>query len=282
LKRAAGFCLVALILVAVVFAFRPGASALDQDRTQIAAESSANHPAGTDALGRDRLVRVSAALLLCLSLSTMAAVLATGTAACIALSAAHANDTLAKAILFFSDSLLALPGLFLLMIVRASLPLGQSSSMTAIITFLLLAVLGWPMMVRTIHAEIIKHRQSGWAFYCIASGLSRTRIFSAHMFAHLLPLLRTHFLICLPAFLVAEANLGALGLGIPDPLPSWGGMLNELATSSLAGGGNWRYLPAALLLCLLVLFELLTMDSKNSSGMLGNSNDLIPTKESSC
>lgn len=264
MKRIVSIVLLGLIAIALVAALRPGASALYQNRTQIDAGATYAHPAGTDDLGRDRLDRVAEALLLCLSLSAAAAALATGMAAAIALAAAHAEDFFASAILLASDSLMALPGLFLLMMVRASLPLGLSASVTSAITFLLLTLLGWPIMVRTIYAEILKHRESDWAFYCTAAGISPRRTFFTHMLAHLVPLLWTHFLICLPAFLTAEANLGSLGLGIPDPLPSWGGMLNELANSSLAGGSGWRYLPAVLLILILVLFELLTLKRKTS------------------
>lgn len=264
MKRIALLLLGALIILSAIVVVRPGSSGLAQDRSEISTGTSPNHPVGTDQIGRDRLTRIAEALLLCLSLSAMAAILATGIAAAIALSAAHTEGFIAKAILFLSDAALALPGIFLLMIVRASLPLGLSASSTAVITFLLLAALGWPVMVRTIYAEIIKHRESDWAFFCVASGLTRSRIFLAHMLSHISPLLRTHFLICVPAFLVAEANLGALGLGIADPLPSWGGMLNELASSSLVRGSNWRYLSAILLPVLLMLFELITMRSKNA------------------
>jgi peptide/nickel transport system permease protein len=63
------------------------------------------------------------------------------------------------------------------------------------------------------------------------------------------------FLICVPAFLVAEANLGALGLGIAPPLPSWGGMLLELDNSALLARSEWVYLPIVLLIAVLLLLE---------------------------
>jgi ABC-type dipeptide/oligopeptide/nickel transport system permease subunit len=68
-------------------------------------------------------------------------------------------------------------------------------------------------------------------------------------------LLVPQFLLCIPAFLVAEANMGALGLGIAEPLPSWGGMLMELDNSAMLARSGWVYFPIALLVGLLLLLE---------------------------
>jgi ABC-type dipeptide/oligopeptide/nickel transport system permease subunit len=80
---------------------------------------------------------------------------------------------------------------------------------------------------------------------------------------HLRPLLLPQFLICIPVFIVAEANLGALGLGIGEPLPSWGAMLLELDNSALLARTHWVYLPIVLLVLVLVLLESLTSDEEN-------------------
>ena len=255
--------LLLLLAASLVIAGRGPGAAL-QNRSEIDAPASRAYLAGTDELGRDRLKRTAVALLLCLVLASAAALVATLLAAAVALAAAYANAMFSTAILLLSDSLLAVTGLFLLMLVRASLPLNLDAAATAVLTFLLIAILGWPLMVRTLVAEIRRHRSSSWMFHCQASGLSPRTIFLRHMAVQLRPLLVTHFLLTIPAFLVAEANLGVLGLGVPEPLASWGGMLAELAESSLRGGSAWRYLPAALLVAVLVLLELSGLDPSSA------------------
>lgn len=252
--------LLLLIAASLVIAGR-GPSAALQNRDAIDAPASHAYPAGTDELGRDRMKRTAQALLLCLLLASAAALTATLIAAAVALAAAYANAAFSTAILLLSDSLLAVPGLFLLMLVRASLPLNMGAAATAVLTFLLIAILGWPIMVRTLAAEIRRHRSSSWMLHCKAAGLPPRTIFLRHMAVQLRPLLVTHFLLTIPAFLVAEANLGVLGLGVPEPLASWGSMLAELAESSLRGGSAWRYLPAALLIAVLLLLEFAGLDS---------------------
>lgn len=259
--RWAARALLLTLLAASLLIVSRGAGGALQNRSEIETGASSAHPAGTDELGRDRMERNAEALLLCLSLASGAALAATAMAAVVALAAAYTVPPVSTVILLLSDSLLALPGLFLLMLVRASLPLDLGAGTTAALTFLLIALLGWPLMVRTLAAEISRHRTSAWMLYCRAAGLSSRDIFRRHMLVQLRPLLATHFLLTIPAFLVAEANLGVLGLGVPDPLASWGGMLAELAQSSLRGGSAWRYLPAGMLIAVLVLLELAGLDS---------------------
>lgn len=259
MKWIARALLLLLLAASLLILWRGNGSAL-QERNEIDAPSSRAHPAGTDDLGRDRLQRNAEALVLCMSLAAGAALLATGIAAAVALAAAYLHRPFSTAVLLLSDSLLAVPGLFLLMLVRASLPLSLHPGTTAVLTFGVIALLNWPLMVRTIAAEIQRHRSSAWMRYCHASGIPPRTIFSRHMLVQLRPLLVTHFLLTVPAFVVAEANLGVLGLGVPDPLASWGGMLNELAQSYLSGGSAWRYLPALLLIVVLVLLDLAGLD----------------------
>jgi peptide/nickel transport system permease protein len=79
-----------------------------------------------------------------------------------------------------------------------------------------------------------------------------------------MPLAWAQFLITAPAFLLAEANLGLLGLGIPEPAPSWGGMLRELADLPGAVAHPWIFAPAILLFLVVSCCHLLVSADKQT------------------
>ena len=246
-------CVLALGAVLVVAASRWGYAV--QDREFVNVGTVAGHVVGTDDLGRDRAVRVAVALLVSLAGSVAAAVVATAVGAGVGVGAGFASSGMARVLLYGSDLLLTLPWLFLLMIVRAALPLNLAPAASAALTFVMLGALGWPVFARVNYARTRSVRGSEWMVNARAGGLQPWRMAWAHVLPHLRPVLLAQFLVYLPVCITAEANLGTLGLGISEPLPSWGAMLLALKSTAALSGTRWVYLPLALLVGLLLLLE---------------------------
>ncbi len=236
-----------------------------QDRDAIMAPRTAEHPAGTDELGRDRAVRVATAVLIGIAGATAAAAVTTAIAASFGLFAAFSAQPVAFLLMLVSDAFLSLPWLFLLMMARSQLPLTASPLQTALATFLVLAAFGWPACARAIYRGALSLRSAGWMIQGHANGLKPRQLIRLHIVPHLRPLLLPQFLICVPAFIVAEANLGALGLGVGEPMPSWGAMLLELDNSALVARSHWVYLPIAILVALLLILESFTSEVETNA-----------------
>lgn len=96
-------------------------------------------------------------------------------------------------------------------------------------------------------AAVKRQLGSEFVLFARAGGCSGWRVAAVHVLPNLLPLACAQFLVTVPAFLLAEANLGLLGLGIAEPIPSLGGLLREL--ENLPGAAHpWMFAPALLLL----------------------------------
>lgn len=264
MRVVAAILLIIMTAAAAVVASRSHWSYAAQDRQAISAEASPTHPLGTDELGRDRAVRVAVALLIGVAGSAAASALASVIAVGLGTSAAFAPTWIGRGVLYFGDLFLTLPWLFLLMMVRSALPLSLPAMQSAGLTFLLLGLLGAPAFLRVHHARTAALRRADWLLQARASGLRRWQV-ARQIFPHLRPLVLTQFLLYVPACLIAEANLGTLGLGISEPLPSWGSMLQALQNSAFLNNSRLVYIPMAILVVVLTLLEFLLFNPKEAN-----------------
>ncbi len=244
-----------LLAVAAGILLRSPHGYADQDRDAIASSATKSHPAGTDELGRDRASRISLALLLGLAGASCASAVSGALALGLGAWAASAPAWLSRLVLYGADLFVTLPWIFLLMLVRSALPLTLPPMQSGSVTFLLLAVLGAPAFLRLNFEKIKTLLRADWLLQARASGL-RSRQIGRQLLPHLRPLVLTQFLLYIPACLVAEANLGQLGLGLGEPLPSWGNLIASLQSASMTTSSRLIYLPVAILVLVLTALEL--------------------------
>jgi len=226
----------ALVVVTVIAiasfggSLSPAFDAARQDRDHVSAGPSADHWLGTDALGRDRLARLLHATRLSLVLAPAAAALSVLLALFFGAVPGFLGGTSERAAKAVVDVMLSVPWLFLLLMVRAALPLNCSPAVSATITFLMLGLLGWGVPARVLMARARKLRQSEFVLLARGSGVSPGHLLCVHVMPNLRPVLTAQLWIAVPAFILAEANLSLLGLGVQEPLPSLGSLLRELET----------------------------------------------------
>jgi ABC-type dipeptide/oligopeptide/nickel transport system permease subunit len=219
------------------------------------AAPSLHHLLGTDALGRDRMARTLYGTRVSLLLAPAAALLSTMLAALMGGFAGYLGGIWQKISMAVTDLFLSLPWLFLLITVRAMLPLNVSPSTSVIVTFALLGILGWASAARVVCAGAAGMRDSDFILLARASGVSRSRIIAIHVLPNLRPVLLAQFWLSIPIFILAEANLGILGLGVAEPLPSWGSLLRELEDLAIFPGAYWRLVPLLLLIVVVTSFQ---------------------------
>lgn len=221
------------------------------------APPSRQHLLGTDELGRDRFSRMLYGTRVSLLLAPAAALLSTVLAGFIGGLAGYLGGRWQRAAMAGTDLFLSMPWLFLLIMVRAMLPLNVSPFTSVLVTFLLLGLLGWAASARVLCAGAATIRNSDFVLQARASGIRGARLLALHVLPNLKPVLYAQFWISIPVFILSEANLGILGLGVAEPLPSWGSLLRELEGLSNLSGEVWKFVPLLLLILVVTCFQVL-------------------------
>ncbi len=228
-----------------------------QYREATDAPPSRTHWLGTDELGRDRFARVLYGTRISLLLAPAAALLSTLLAAFIGGLAGYLGGAWERMAMAVTDLFLSLPWLFLLITARALMPLNVSPLFSVLATFILLGLLGWTSAARVLCTSSGALRTSDFVRQARAAGISGTRLFWIHVVPNLRPVLYAQFWISIPVFILAEANLGILGLGVAEPMPSWGSLLRELEGLVSVGEEPWKFVPLILLVIVVTSFQLL-------------------------
>jgi len=201
-------------------------------------------PLGTDALGRD----VAARLLLGARASIGVAFLATLGAlllgAVIGGVAGYVGGAVDEVLMRATEVVLVLPVLYVVLALRASLPLVLPPFTLFVILVVVLALVGWPTVARGVRGIVANEAAREYAVAARASGAGPWRILWRHLLPASFSFLGTQALLLVPAFIVAEATLSYVGLGFAPPVPSWGNMLQDAANARAISEFPWMLAPA--------------------------------------
>ncbi len=216
---------VALVVVALLwvvaacspfFSERAGAIRLDQRLLP----PSAAHPFGTDDLGRDLLARVVAATPISLAIGLVAAAVALGVGFAVGATAGWMGGGVDLVLSRLIEVVLCFPVLFLLLALAAFLPPSP------VMLVLAIGLTAWPGDARYARAEIMKLKELDYARAARAGGATTPRILARHLFPNALAPLIVSAAFGIGWAILAEAALSFLGVGLPAPAVSWGGILS--------------------------------------------------------
>jgi peptide/nickel transport system permease protein len=181
---------------------------------------SGQHLFGTDDLGRDLFARVLAATPLSLTIGLTAAAVSLLVGFAVGAVAGYFGGVTDLVLSRVMEVVLCFPVLFLLLALAAFLP---SSAATIILA---IGLTTWPGDARYARAEILKARDLDYTRAARAAGASPGRI----LWRHLLPNVTAPLLVSagfgVAWAILAEAALSFLGVGLPPPATSWGGILS--------------------------------------------------------
>lgn len=218
------------------------------------------YPMGTDELGRDVLARVLAGTRTSLIVVVLGVALYAVLGFTIGALAGVLGGWIDSMLMRFSEFVLALPALYLVLALRALLPMRVSFAKTLFLMVGTIAAVAWPPLARGVRGLILQLKNSTYIEAARSLGGTPAHIFLRHMLPSLIPFALAQLAVAAPVFLLGELVLSFLNVGFRDTGESWGSMLRSLKDTRVITDFWWNLLP--LFMVFLALLSLNTLCSR--------------------
>ncbi|AIY85952.1 MULTISPECIES: ABC transporter permease [unclassified Thermotoga] len=155
----------------------------------------------------------------------------------------------------FSEIIMSLPGFYLLILLRSLLPLDIPSTQVYVLLVFILSFIGWAGRARVIRGMVLSIKQREFVEAARALGFPDTRI----LFRHVLPNTASYLIVAatlaIPGYILGEASLSFLGLGIREPSASWGLMLAQAQNVTYMTKYPWLLIPGIFIFITVLSFN---------------------------
>jgi peptide/nickel transport system permease protein len=199
---------------------------------------------GSDGYGRDLLSRVLFGGQTSLLAGLIGAGLTLSIGLCIGAAAGFWGGWKDEALMRVAELFLALPWIYLLFAMRAFLPLAVPPLKAFLLVIVVIGAVGWARPARMVRGIVLSAKERDFVRAARGFGASGSYLLRRHILPETSGVLLTQAAILVPQFVLAEMTLSFLGLGVPEPVPSWGNMLASLQHYNVLVSYWWMYLPA--------------------------------------
>jgi len=208
---------------------------------------SSEHILGTDKIGRDVFARIIYGGRISILVGLGSALGAALIGVSIGAYTAYRGGWWDSIFLRISEIFMAFPQIILVLLLVSVL--GQSL-MNLIIIFV---ITGWGGLYRMTRAQVLSLREEEYVQALRAFGLSRARICFKHILPNALGPIMVNITLSTAMFILEEAALSFLGLGVPLNIPTWGNILNVAQDLRILQNYWWVWLPSGITISLFVL-----------------------------
>ncbi|MEL4356719.1 MULTISPECIES: nickel transporter permease [unclassified Luteococcus] len=194
---------------------------LQVDLTQALLPSSWQHLAGTDQLGRDIWSRILTGGRTTVGISMLALALSAGIGVPLGLYSGYLGGGLDWALMRLCDAFMALPEYVVAIVLTGLLGPGVFNLVLAIV------VVKWIGYTRLVRSIVVEEKTRDYFMSARISGARTARIIRRHLVPHVIGPVLSLATLDIGKIVLLVASLSFLGLGVPQPSPEWGAMLNE-------------------------------------------------------
>jgi peptide/nickel transport system permease protein len=203
--------------------------------------------AGTDNFGRDQFSRILFGGQISLAAGILATAISLFFGLLIGCISGFYGKWIDESAMRFAELFLVLPSLYLLLAVRSFLPLHVTPAQTFLLLVAVIGTIGWARPARLIRGVVLSARSQKYVLASRGFGASDSYILRRHVLPHTHGILLTQSALLVPQYVIAEVTLSFFGLGLSEPMPSWGNLLAGLQQYNVLVSYWWMFAPAIAL-----------------------------------
>ncbi|MCB9495543.1 MAG: ABC transporter permease [Fibrobacteria bacterium] len=233
-----------------------GLDSLEAAATSEGGASARLYLLGADARGRDLLSRLLYGSRVSLSIGIVGVSISTLIALVVGGLAGFFGGWVDRLLMRLCEVFMLIPAFYLLMLLRATLPLDWDSRVVYLSIVLILSFIGWAGLARVIRGLVQSLRSADYIVAARALGVPPLVILRRHALPQTFGFLAIQATLSIPGYVVAESGLSLLGLGIQDPQTSWGNLLQEAMSIAEIRLHPWSLIPGLFLFAAVLSYNL--------------------------
>jgi peptide/nickel transport system permease protein len=210
---------------------------------------------GTDTLGRDMLTRIMYGARISLTIGLIGVMLSFLIGLTIGGIAGFFGGWVDNLIQRLIEVIRAFPSLPLWMSLSAALPVKWSPLLNYFGITVVLSLVGWTSLARVTRGKILSLKNEDFVVAAEISGASRGRIIRVHLIPSFLSHIIAGLTLAIPGMILGETTLSFLGLGLRDPVVSWGVLMQKSQNIHSIAFTPWLFLPGLFIVITVLSFN---------------------------
>ncbi|MFD1206166.1 MULTISPECIES: oligopeptide ABC transporter permease [Sporosarcina] len=245
----AGMVVLTIMICAAIFApLLTDHDPLEHNLMKVEQSPNSEHILGTDSSGRDNFARLlyGGRISLVIGFSTMLSTLLIGLI--LGVISGYYGGKIDSIIMRLSDLVLALPFLVLALTIIAIM-----KKVTIGLFVVIIAIVSWPSLTRIIRGTFLSLKEQEFVLGARAIGASDFRIILRHFLPNAIGPIIVNATLMMATMIIVESGLSFIGMGIPQPTPTWGNMISEAQGLRILRYHPEAWIPPGLAILLTVL-----------------------------